>query len=142
MQNKIIPLSFLLICGVANANETVTGKIIKISDGDTLTILVSKKQMKIRLAEIDCPEKNQPYGKIAKKALSELAFSKIASIKPVTIDRYKRTVGTVFIDGLNVNKELVKTGNCWVYRKYSKDKDMIELEYTAKYAKFSPSEPA
>ena len=112
--------------------EDLTGKVVSIADGDTVTMLTDNKQTKIRLAEIDTPEKNQPYGMKAKKALSNLIFSKNVQVEVVTIDRYGRTVGKIFLDGLNINKEMVKAGHAWVYIQYAKDKTLFALEKNAK----------
>ena len=123
--NSSIVLFFLLVNVLVQA-ETLEGKI---ADGDTLTLLTSTKdQVKIRLAGIDTPERKQPFGNRAKQALAKLAFQKQALIEAETKDRYGRTVGVVFVDGLNVNHELVKQGMAWVYRKYTNDKALYELE--------------
>ena len=120
-----IVLFFLLVNVLVQA-ETLEGKI---ADGDTLTLLTSTKdQVKIRLAGIDTPERKQPFGNRAKQALAKLAFQKQALIEAETKDRYGRTVGVVFVDGLNVNHELVKQGMAWFYRKYTNDKALYELE--------------
>ena len=95
----------------------------------------SNEQVKVRLAGIDTPEKRQPFGNRAKQALSSLAFQKQALIEAEAKDRYGRTVGVVFVDGLNVNHELVKQGMAWVYRKYTNDKALYELESKAKKEK-------
>ena len=112
--------------------ENLTGKVVSIADGDTVTILTDKKQTKIRLAEIDTPEKNQPYGKKAKKALSDFIFGKTVRIEVDTIDRYGRIVGTIFLNDLNINKEMVKAGHAWVYVQYAKDKTLFDLEKNAR----------
>jgi endonuclease YncB( thermonuclease family) len=112
--------------------EDFTGKVVSIADGDTVTILTDKKHIKIRLAEIDTPEKNQPYGKKAKKALSDFIFGKTVRIEIETIDRYGRTVGKIFLNDLNINKEMVKAGHAWVYVQYAKDKTLFALEKEAK----------
>jgi len=112
--------------------DTLTGRVISIADGDTVTIVNNKHQTKIRLAEIDTPEKNQPYGKKAKKALSDFIFNKKVEVEVVTIDRYGRTVGKIFLDKQNINKEMVKAGHAWVYVKYAKDKTLFTLEKNAK----------
>jgi len=123
-------LSIFLIHNVCA--ENITGKIISIADGDTATIINNNQQTKIRLAEIDTPEKNQPYGKKAKKALSDFIFNKEVEVEVMTIDRYGRTVGKIFLKGLNINKEMVKAGHAWVYVKYAKDKTLFDLEKNAK----------
>ncbi len=94
----------------ASAETVYQGKVIKIADGDTLTLLVDSKQLKIRLSDIDTPERKQPFGTRAKQALSELAFGKQARVVEVTVDRYGRIVGRVHVDGVDVNRELVAEG--------------------------------
>ena len=126
---QIILCIFLTQNGFA---EDLTGKVVSIADGDTVTILTDNKQTKIRLAEIDTPEKNQPYGMKAKKALSDFIFNKKVEVEVVTIDRYGRTVGKIFLDGLNINKEMVKAGHAWVYVQYAKDKTLFALEKDAR----------
>ena len=118
------------------AAEPYTAKVIGITDGDTIKVLtLNKEQVKIRLAEIDTPERKQPWGKRAKEALSELTIQKMVTVNPVTTDRYGRTVAHIYIGDLNVNKEMVRTGNAWVYRKYMKDESLLTLEAEAQATK-------
>lgn len=116
-----------------------SGKVVGISDGDTLTLLVpdgaSYRQIKVRLAEIDTPESAQPYGQKAKQALSDLAFNKQARVIVQDTDRYGRAVGRVYIGNLDINAELVKSGAAWVYRQYAKDKSLFVLETQARVVK-------
>jgi endonuclease YncB( thermonuclease family) len=85
--------------------------VIRISNGDTLTVLnKSKQQIKIRLSEIDAPEQHQPFGTRAKQSLSDLCFGKQAEIIPQVIDRYKRTVAKVKYEGVDANAEQVSRG--------------------------------
>ena len=131
MKNKL----FFILCILLSNNilaENLTGKVVSISDGDTVTVLTDNKQTKVRLAEIDTPEKNQPYGKKAKKALSDFIFGKIVQIKVETIDRYGRTIGKIFLDNQNINKEMVKLGHAWVYIEYARDKTLFVLEKEAR----------
>ena len=126
---------FLILCILLNHYvfaEDFTGKVISITDGDTVTVLTDNKQIKVRLAEIDTPEKNQPYGKNAKKALSDFILGKIVQIKFETIDRYGRTIGKIFLDNQNINKEMVKLGHAWVYIHYARDKTLFALEKEAR----------
>jgi endonuclease YncB( thermonuclease family) len=111
------------------------GRVVGITDGDTLTLLVDREQVRIRLAQIDAPESNQPYGKQSKTALSTLAFDKQARVEVVDVDRYGRTVGEVFVDGIDVNREMVRDGHAWAYTKYSHTTEIIELENSARAAK-------
>ena len=133
--NRLLAPLLLLFTLSAQA-ETLEGKVVKIADGDTLTLLTpSNQQVKIRLAGVDTPERKQPFGNKAKQALSNLAFQKQALVEIAAKDRYGRTIGVVFVDGLNVNAELVKQGMAWVYRKYTDDERLYVLESEAKQAK-------
>ena len=99
--------------------ETINGRVVGISDGDTLTVLdASNMQFKIRLAAIDAPEKSQPFGQRAKQKLSEICYGKNASVRVVSTDRYGRSVGDVDCAGINANESMIQTGLAWVYRKY------------------------
>ena len=115
--------------------STLEGRVVGIADGDTLTLLVGREQVRIRLAQIDAPELNQPYGKKSKAALSALAFQKQAHVKVVDIDRYGRSVGEVFVDGVHVNRGMVREGHAWAYTKYSHSTEIIELEDQARTAR-------
>jgi len=127
----------LTVLSITQASATeYTGKVVGISDGDTLTLLTpEKRQVKVRLGEIDTPESNQPYGTRAKQALSDLAFGKEARVVVETTDKYGRTVGRVYVGGTDVNAELVRQGAAWVYRQYAKDTGLYRLEGEAKTAK-------
>ena len=119
----------------AHATEYV-GKVVGISDGDTLTLLTpEKQQVKVRLGEIDTPESRQPYGTRAKQALSDLAYGKEARVVVQDTDKYGRTVGRVYVGGVDVNAELVRQGAAWVYRQYARDPGLYRLEEEAKTAK-------
>ena len=131
MKHKVLFILCILLTHDIFA-ENLTGKVVSIADGDTITILTDNKQTRIRLAEIDTPEKNQPYGKKAKKALSDFIFGKTVRIEVETIDRYGRTVGTIFLNDLNINKEMVKAGHAWVYVQYARDKTLFDLEKNAR----------
>lgn len=110
-----------------------TGNVVGVADGDTITVLDAQKvQHKVRLAEIDAPEKAQAFGNKSKQALSVLVFGKQVSIVEQGQDKYKRTIGRIYQDDVDVSAEQVKMGMAWVYRKYSKDKTLLPLEDEAK----------
>lgn len=111
------------------------GRVVAIADGDTLTLLVGREQVRIRLAQIDAPESGQPYGRASKAALSALAFGKPARVVIVDTDRYGRTVGEVFVDGVHVNQAMVREGHAWAYTEYSRSLEIIELEDAARAAR-------
>jgi endonuclease YncB( thermonuclease family) len=133
---KLLIVPLFLIFNLSAQAETIQGLVVKIADGDTLTLLTgSNEKIKVRLAGIDTPERKQPFGSEAKQALSKLVFQKKALIEVETKDRYGRTVGIVFVDGQNINYELVRQGMAWVYRKYTNDEILYELEAQAKTKK-------
>lgn len=111
--------------------------VIKISDGDTATCLKDDKktQVKIRFAQIDAPESKQDFGTVSKQALSDMIFNKHVDLAIEETDRYGRSVSEVFIDGVNVNKYMVKNGYAWAYKEYMTDPMYSELQATAQAGK-------
>ena len=121
--------------GILSFTFGFNGRVVSISDGDTYTILTEeKKQIKVRLQGIDCPEKNQAFGSKAKQYASSLVFGKDVTVEVVSTDRYGRTVGIVKTsDGINVNYKLVESGFAWWYRQYAPgDLDLKKAEETAR----------
>jgi len=116
-------------------NLTVfTGTVIGIKDGDTFEILYDGQPERVRLADIDCPEKSQPFGNNAKQFASDLCFNKTVTVTcAAKRDRYGRLIGTVVTnDGTNVNEALVKQGFAWHYLDYSDNKEYTNMEATAR----------
>jgi micrococcal nuclease len=120
MKYLIVILAVMLWLPPGAFSATMTGKVIGIADGDTITILTGKTQYKIRLYGIDTPEKAQAFGKAAKKHTSTLVAGKTVDVTTYDTDRYGRTVGVVVADGVNVNRSLISEGLAWQYRKYCK----------------------
>lgn len=131
--NKLFFGVLVLFASMVVAADQVSGKVVSVYDGDTITVLSEQnKQIKVRLAEIDAPEKAQPFGEKSKQALSYLVFGKTVKVDIHNVDRYKRNVSTVYLDGRNVNREMVLNGYAYVYRQYSKDPSFIAAESKAK----------
>lgn len=109
-------------------------KVIAIKDGDTFVILKDRKEQIIRLSHIDCPEKKQPFGNKARQYASQLCFGKYVTLRGSNkYDRNKRLIAEVFLeDGTNINKELVKVGLAWHFKKYSDDPTYAVLEEKAR----------
>ncbi|HEY8609814.1 MAG TPA: thermonuclease family protein [Roseomonas sp.] len=132
---SILLAAALLIASPAWAAE-LAGRVVGLSDGDTITILTpERQQVRIRLGEIDTPESRQPYGTRARQALSDLVFGKDVRVVVQDTDRYGRTVGRVHAGPLDVNAEMVRQGAAWVYRQYSRDAQLLRLEAEAKAAR-------
>jgi micrococcal nuclease len=114
------------------AQASFEGRVIKVSDGDTITVRSGTENIKVRLADIDAPEKDQPWGQKSREELGRLVAGKDVSIFSQTTDRYGRTVGHVEVSGKNINREMVARGAAWAYRQYVRDPTMIDLETRAK----------
>jgi len=142
---KFFSLVFLfLLSSCSNDNkqlidEKIVGKVIKIKDGDTIDILFNGNPLTIRFAHIDCPEykSKQPFGTAARQFTSELCFGQIVTIEnEQEFDRNKRLIGVIInAQGQNLNKELIKAGLAWHYKKYSNDPSYADLEISARKSK-------
>jgi endonuclease YncB( thermonuclease family) len=119
-----MPLPALLIC-----------LIVGVTDGDTITARCEMPRgmqtFKVRLAEIDAPEKAQPFGNRSKQALSELCFKKQALVHHQDTDRYGRLVARVECDGIDANASMVYSGMAWVYDRYATDETLYEYQEEA-----------
>lgn len=123
---------FLVILNSPAFADTLYGQVISVTDGDTITILTpAKSQIKVRLTEIDAPEKNQPYGQRSKQALSSIVFNKQVDIQSQGKDRYSRVLGRVFIEGQDVNLYMAQNGHAWAYTKYLTDPNIKKAEQSA-----------
>lgn len=109
-----------------------TGKVVSISDGDTLSVLRDHEQINVRLVEIDAPEMGQPYGTRSKQTLAAYVFGQDVRVAEHGKDRYGRVLGRVFLGGMDVNAEMVRQGMAWVYRKYATDSTLYALEAEAR----------
>ena len=99
-----------------------TYKVVGISDGDSITIFDNEKnkELKVRLATIDAPERNQDFGRKSRQHLSNLVYKKKVTLNKFSKDRYKRVVAEVYLDGKNINIEQIKNGFAWHYKKHQK----------------------
>ena len=97
-----------------------------------MTLLVSKTQIKIRLAEIDTPEKGQPWGTKATQVLGEKVHRQDVTVDITDVDRYGRSIGKIWLGDRDLNRELVAEGYAWVYRQYLTDKSLLNDEQEAR----------
>ncbi|MGC4231467.1 MAG: thermonuclease family protein [Niabella sp.] len=118
----------------AAINEQTDYKVIGIKDGDTFVLLMNGKEQVVRLAHIDCPEKKQPFGNKAKQYASDACFGKqVTLVHNKKYDRNKRLIAEIILhDGRNLNKELVKNGLAWHFKRYSYIESYAKLEATAR----------
>lgn len=113
--------------------DSFDGKVVTVIDGDTIDVMHDNKVERVRLGQIDAPEKSQPFGKASKRYLLSVASNQVVKVKVDTVDRYGRTVGEVFLPGgISLNKQIVKNGYAWEYKRYSKGDVYSDLESMAK----------
>ena len=124
-------------CGGEEAARTeFSGKVVKVADGDTVEVLRDSRAVRVRLAEIDCPEKKQPFGDKARAFTAALVSGKIVTVLVRTTDRYGRTVAEILLpDGRSLNREILKAGLAWWYRDYSTDASLGVIEKEAARAR-------
>lgn len=122
MTRKLLPYAAIagsLFITLVHA-EQLTGKVINVADGDTLTLLVERTQVRVRLAEIDAPERKQPFGTRSRQSLHALCHGKPAVVATTGKQHRDRIIGTVYCDSTDANAEQVRRGMAWVYDRYAK----------------------
>ena len=128
----LVAAVLLLLCGSARAAE-FTGRVVAVIDGDTLTVVHGHRAEQLRLIGIDAPEKRQDYGEQARRFVSVLAFGQIVTVEPRGRDRNGRVLAEVVLpDGRSLNRELVRSGYAWWFRRYSRDPVLAALEAEAR----------
>lgn len=139
MRHAVITIA-ILVAGLALAAppkvvEEFTGKVIGVTDGDTITVLVNNESIKVRLEGIDAPESGQSFGTKSKQALSEMVFGKQVTIKKTGEDRYGRTLGVVVVGDVDANAKMIQDGWAWHFKKYNDEDRLAKLEVEAREAK-------
>lgn len=121
-----------LLAGPAAAEE-FTGRVVGVTDGDTIKVLHAHQSETVRLLGVDAPEKRQAYGDRARQFTAELAFDRSVTVRSSGRDRNGRLLGEVLLpDGRSLNQELVRAGYAWWFRKYSSDIRLARLEEEAR----------
>ena len=135
---KALLMALLAVCLIACTGEdsstgTLEGKVVRISDGDTVTIETDNgTRVKIRLNGIDAPESGQEFGQESRAKIAELIDGKDVSVKTHSHDRYNRVLGEIFLDGRNINLTMVQEGCAWHYVKYApNDKELAKAQQQA-----------
>lgn len=125
----------LLITTFTYSQTTLTAKVVGIKDGDTVVILDSlNNQTTLRLAEVDTPEKSQPFGTKAKQFTSDQIYLKTIKYVVTDTDRYGRSIAMIYYDEDNkyLSAEIIKAGLGWHYKKYSTSKELAFFEDNAR----------
>ncbi len=113
--------------------KTLTGTVVRVADGDTFTLLVDgNRQVRVRLHGIDCPERGQPYSRVATGHLRTLLAKGNIRVTEMDTDRYGRTIGIVYASGVNVNESLLANGLAWHSSAFDRNPVWVELEALAR----------
>lgn len=130
---KFFALLLLFLFPILPYAHTLSGKVVRIADGDTITLLlVDHTSVKVRLYGIDCPERGQAFGKVATDYTREFCAGKSVTVEQQDIDRYGRIVGTVRVGDKLLNTALLQAGLAWHYKQYDKNKQWAALEDIAR----------
>ena len=144
MFGKLVFVSLLIAsfsCGQRNRDRaestSLTGKVVRVLDGDTYEILLDGNHTeRIRMEGIDAPERGMPYYKVSKNYLGSLCFKRNVTLEVQSKDRYGRTIAFGYLDdGRELSAEMLKAGLAWHYKKYNSDKNLAELEKRARDSK-------
>jgi micrococcal nuclease len=129
-------LLFLLSLCTSVFGQTFAGRVVRVIDGDTISVLAARTEVRIRLAECDAPESSQPFGYRAKQFTSSLVFGRNVTVIVQGTDRYQRTIAHITTDqGLDLSTELIRAGFAWWYRQYSRNAELGVLEMEARAAR-------
>jgi endonuclease YncB( thermonuclease family) len=136
---RVSPLAAInlwLLLTVAAIGGEIVGKVVGVHDGDTITVLTAEKvEAKVRLEGIDALELKQPFGNASKQELSKLVFGKAVRVVDKGKDRYKRTLGGVYVGDVWANEAQVRAGAAWVFLRYSHDPALLAAEKLARDAR-------
>lgn len=118
------------------AEGVLAGTVVGVNDGDTITVLTFNYQtVKVRLAQIDAPEKRQAFGEVSKQALARRLMRQTVKVEIETTDKYGRLAGKVLLNGMDINREQIEKGLAWVYTQYAHETDYFRAQERAQRAK-------
>lgn len=127
-----IRAALLLALAPAAARADCQGEVLSVADGDTLVLRCAGEALRVRLAQIDAPEYRQAYGHRARKELALLVAGQTVRLQEHGRDSYDRALGTVYLGELDVNREMVRRGHAWAYRRYLQDPQLLQDEAAAR----------
>jgi len=131
MFSRVVILIFFVVSACVDPHY-LSGEVVRVADGDTFTLLVGGQQHRIRLHGIDCPERGQPYSRVATRFTKDLLASGNVKVQQIDTDRYGRIVGIVLIDDtVNLNERLLEAGLAWHYKAHDRNPNWASLEATA-----------
>ncbi|MDC2963452.1 thermonuclease family protein [Gammaproteobacteria bacterium] len=123
----------ILSSGMLEAKlQAQVAEVLRVEDGDSITVKIDQTKYRIRLAEIDAPELDQAWGAESKAALLKKLQDEEVALEVIDVDRYSRLVARVFLNGRHINREMIREGHAWVYLEYLRDDSLISPEAEAR----------
>ena len=136
MNRTAVLFTAFLCIGNASADTSFRGDVVRILDGDTVEVLDAAKQThRVRLANIDAPERRQAFGEVARLALATMAYRQKIEVLDKGGDQYGRRIGVLMLNGRDLNAAMVGQGMAWVYTRYNSDPTLPALEQRARAAR-------
>lgn len=132
INQKVIIFVLLFLLPFSSLAKELRGKVLRITDGDTIVVQQNNKQFRVRLVNIDAPERGQPYGRWATNKLKAIINNRPVTVRYQKKDQYNRILGRVYTAEGEVNREMVSQGAAWVYKRYNSDDALPALQNDAK----------
>ena len=137
---KVVKWAFFGLLGLSctcYSGEPVSGKVVRVLDGDTYDLLLeNKKTVRVRMEGIDAPEIGMPYSRKATQYLGELCKGQTITIDTLNKDQYGRVLSYSYLeDGRELSREMIRAGYAWHYKQYNSDRELAALEKEAQKAK-------
>jgi len=124
--------AWLILWWCAACSQAQVVQVVTVGDGDSLVVLQGGERVRIRLAEIDAPERGQPWGDRARAALADKVLDKRVRLDVIDVDRYGRRVAHVWLGDRHINRELVREGHAWAYTRHLRDRTLAADEAQAR----------
>lgn len=128
----LLALPMLADAKIPKVQRIESGRVVGVTDGDTITVLIGQESIKVRLEGIDAPESKQDFGLRSKQHLTELVGGRSIDLHVTGRDRYGRTLGKLFAGDLNVNRQMLVDGLAWHYTQYNSEPGLADAETEAR----------
>ena len=126
---------WLALVAMQSPARPLSGTVVAVHDGDTISVRTRDATLRVRLYGIDCPEYRQPFSARARQFTSKMIFKREVTVRVEGTDQYERVLGRVFVDGVELNEVLVRNGLAWHYEIRVSDRALADAERYARAAK-------
>lgn len=132
---RLLCAVWLALGALQASSRPLSGTVVAVHDGDTISVRTRDATIRVRLYGIDCPEYRQPFSARARQFTSKMVFKRDVTVRPDGTDQYDRLLGRVFVDGVELNAALVRNGLAWHYEIRASDRALAEAERYARAAR-------